>query len=185
MYFTTRLRIFWYTKPSLKPYLGFLFLMGGFLALMGFLYASGRMDDASWTIFRCVGGGIILCVLLPYFGGYLSIWAALRRADKTGRLYELYADFENARPIANGYAQLGQRWFFGRGGRNIAAYEDIRSVNLHEHYAGLQRNQRELRYTDQNGKEHPLCGLPLFGKKGERLAEEIRWALEEQFRKSA
>lgn len=173
MYFTTRLRILWYTKPSLKPYLGFLFLMGGFLALMGLLHASGNMDDASWAIFCWVGGGIILGVLIPYFGGYLRILSALRRANKAGRLYELYEDFEDAQPIANGYAKLGRRWFFGRGGRNVVACEDIRSVHLHEHYAGLQRNQRELHYTDVNGKEHPLCGLPLFGKKSETIAQEI------------
>lgn len=173
MYFTAKLRILWYTKPSLKPYLGFLFLMGGFLAMMGFLHASGHMVDAHWAIFRWVGGGIILGVLLPYFGGYLRILSALRRAHKAGCLYELYEDFEDAQPIADGYARLGKRWFFGKGGRNIVAYEDVRSVHLHEHCAGLQRNQRELHYIDHAGKEHPLCGLPLFGKKGERLAQEI------------
>ena len=184
MYFTTRLRILWYTKPSLKPYLGFLFLMGGFLALMGFLHASGNMDEGSWAIFRWVGGGVILGVLIPYFGGYLRILSALRRANKAGCLFELYEDFEDAQPIAGGYARLGKRWFFGKGGRNVVAYEDIRSVHLHEHYAGLQRNQRELHYTDRTGKEHPLCGLPLFGKKGETLANEIRWAVEDKLRES-
>ena len=185
MYIGTRLRIFWYTRPSIKPYLGFLFMMGGLLAMMGFLYNSGKMDDASWTIFRVVGGGIMLCVLLPYFGGYLSVLRALRRANKAGCLFELYEDFEDAQPIAGGYARLGKRWFFGKGGRNVVAYEDIRSVHLHAHYAGLQRNQRELHYTDHAGKEHPLCGLPLFGKKGETLANEIRWAVEDKLRESA
>lgn len=173
MYIGTRLRILWYTRPSIKPYLGFLFMMGGLLAMMGFLYSSGKMDDASWTIFRVVGGGIMLCVLLPYFGGYLSVLRALRRANKAGRLYELYEDFEDAQVIAKGYARLGKKWFFGKGGRNAVAYEEIRQVKLHEHYAGLQRNQRELHYIDEQGREHPLCGLPLFGKRGELLAREI------------
>ncbi len=177
MYFTTKLRILWYTKPSIKPYLGFLFLMGGFLALMGFLHASGGMDDGSWAIFRWVGGGVILGVLIPYFGGYLRILSALGRANKSGRLFDLYEDFEDAQSIANGYARLGKRWFFGKGGRNIVAYEDVRSVHLHEHHAGLQRNQRELDYIDRAGREHPLCGLPLFGKKGETIAQEIISAL--------
>lgn len=173
MYIGTRLRILWYTRPSIKPYLGFLFMMGGFLAMMGFLYSSGKMDDASWTIFRVVGGGIMLGVLLPYFGGYLSVLRALRRANKAGCLYELYEDFEEARVIAKGYARLGRKWFFGKGGRNAVAYEEIRQVKLHEHYAGLQRNQRELHYIDEKGREHPLCGLPLFGKKGRLIASEI------------
>ena len=173
MYNGTRLRIFWYTRPSIKPYLGFLFMMGGLLAMMGFLYNSGKMDDASWTIFRVVGGGIMLCVLLPYFGGYLSVLRALRRANKAGCLYELYEDFEDAQVIAKGYARLGKKWFFGKGGRNAVAYEEIRQVKLHEHYAGLQRNQRELHYIDEQGREHPMCGLPLFGKRGELLAREI------------
>jgi len=123
MYIGTRLRILWYTRPSIKPYLGFLFMMGGLLAMMGFLYSSGKMDDASWTIFRVVGGGLVLCVLLPYFGGYLSVLRALRRANKAARLYELYEDFEEAQVIAKGYARLGQKWFFGRGGRNVVAYD--------------------------------------------------------------
>lgn len=173
MYIGTRLRILWYTRPSIKPYLGFLFLMGGFLAMMAFLHSTGKMDETSWAIFRGVGGGIILCVLLPYFGGYLSVVKALQRANKAARLYELYEDYEDAQIIANGYARLGQKWFFGKGGRNVVAYEEIRQVKLHEHYAGLQRNQRELHYIDAKGKEHPLCGLPLFGRKGEMIAREI------------
>lgn len=32
MYPGIKLRILWYAKPSIKPYLGFLLLMGGFLA---------------------------------------------------------------------------------------------------------------------------------------------------------
>lgn len=177
MYPGIKLRILWYAKPSIKPYLGFLLLMGGFLALMGFLHASGDMDEASWTIFRVVGGGIILCVLTPCFGGYLRILTALRRAHKADRLFELYEDFEAAQPIADGYARMGEHWFFGKGGQNVVPYEAIRSVRLHEHSAGLQRNQRELRYVDAHGKEHPLCGLPLFGRKGETIAQEIISAL--------
>ena len=180
MYFSVKLRIFWYCRPSIKPYLGFLFLMGGFLALMGMLHTSGQMDDGSWAIFCCAGGAVILGVLIPYFGGYLRIGAALRRAAREDRLDELCEDFEQAEVIARGYARLGERWFFGKGGRNVVAYEDIRSVKLHEHYAGLQRTQRELHYLDAKGKEHPLGGLPLFGKKGEQLAGEIRQALAEK-----
>ena len=177
MYPGIKLHILWYAKPSLKPYLGFLVMMGGFLGLMGYLHRLGQMDEASWTIFRIVGGGIILCVLIPYFGGYLRILTALRRASKADQLDALCEDFEGAQPIADGYARLGERWFFGKGGQNVVPYEDIRQVKLHERYAGLQRNQRELRYVDARGKEHPLCGLPLFGKKGEAIAQEIISAL--------
>ncbi len=173
MYIGTRLRIIWYTRPSIKPYLGFLFIMGGLLAMMASLRASGKMDATSWAIFRYVGGGIILCVLLPYFGGYLRILKALRRADQEDRLEDLCEDFEEAKPIAEGYARLGQNWFFGKGGRNVVVYEEIRHTLLHENYAGMQRNQRELHYVDAKGKKHPLCGLPLFGKKGLSIAGEI------------
>lgn len=77
---------------------------------------------------------------------------------------------------------MGKVWFFGKGGQNVVPYTEIRRVFLHEHYAGLQRNQRELHYVDIHGKEYPLCGLPLFGKKGEELAQEIQRTLEDQLR---
>ena len=181
----TKLRILWYTRPSIKPYLGFLLMMGGFLGLMAFLHSRGRMDETAWSIFRLVGSGVILAVLLPWFGGCLRILRVFRRAGREDRLDALCEDFEQAKVIAKGYARLGKGWFFGKGGQNVVAYKDIRSVHLHEHYAGLQRNQRELHYTDHAGKEHPLCGLPLFGKKGETLGNEIRWAVEEQLRETA
>lgn len=177
MYLFTKLRILWYTKPSIKPYLGFLLLMGGFLALMGYLRSLDQVDDSAWWIFRFVGGGIILAVLLPYLWGYFGILRAFRRASKADQLDVLCEDFEDAQPVAHGYARLGVHYFFGKGGRNVVAYRDIRQVRLHERYAGLQRNQRELHYIDTNGQEHPLCGLPLFGQKGETLAHEIRCAI--------
>lgn len=178
----TNLRILWYTRPSIKPYLGFLLMMGGFLGLMAFLHSRGLMDETAWSIFRLVGSGIILAVLFPWFGGCLRILRVFRRAGQEDRLDALYEDFEQAQVIARGYARMGKVWFFGKGGQNVVPYTAIRRVFLHEHYAGLQRNQRELHYVDVHGKEHPLCGLPLFGKKGEELAQEIQWALEDQLR---
>lgn len=180
MYFGTKLRILWYIKPSIKPYLGFLLIMGGFLGLMAFLHAGGQMEDSHWAIFRWVGGGIILAVLIPYWGGYLRILRAFHRASREGQLDALCEDFENAEVIAHGFARMGTTWFFGKGGRNVAPYADIRQVMHHEHYAGLQRNERELHYVNAQGKEQPLCGLPLFGKKGEAIAREIMSALAEK-----
>ena len=182
MYIGTKLRILWYTRPSLKPYLGFLVMMGGFLGLMGYLHQISQMDEASWAIFRWVGGGIIVGVLLPYFGGYVGTLRSLRRAGKADQLDALCEDFEDAQPIAHGYARLGAHYFFGKGGRCVVPYEDVRRVTLHEHYAGLQRNQRKLRYVDARGKEHPLCGLPLFGRRGEEIAYEVQSALGEKLR---
>lgn len=180
MYIGTKLRILWYTRPSIKPYLGFLLIMVGFLAMMAYLRSLGQVDDTAWMIFCWVGGGIIFAVLLPYFGGYVRIVKAFHRADQDSRLDQLCEDFEDTQPIANGYARLGAHYFFGKGGRNVVPYEDIRQVRLHEHYAGLQRNQRELHYIDTNGKERPLCGLPLFGKRGIDIAQEIQHALAEK-----
>lgn len=177
MYLFTKLRILWYTRPSIKPYLGFLLIMGGFLAMMGYLRSLGLVDDSAWWIVRYVGGGIILAVLIPYWGGYVGILRAFRRAGKENRLNLLCEDFEAAQPVASDYARMGAHFFFGKGGRNVVAYQDIRHVRLHEHYAGLQRNQRELHYIDTIGKEHPLCGLPLFGTKGLRIAQEIQGEL--------
>ena len=174
MYLFTKLRILWYARPSLKPYLGFLLIMGGFLAMMGYLRSLGLVDDSAWWIVRFVGGGIILAVLIPYLWGYAGVLRAFRRADKESHLDLLCEDFEAAQPIASGYARMGAHYFFGKGGQNVVPYEDIRQVRLHEHYAGLQRNQRELHYVDASGKEHPLCGLPLFGKKGLPITQEIQ-----------
>ena len=181
MYTGTRLRILWYARPSIKPYLGFLLIMGGFLAMMGYLRSLGKVDDSSWMIVCWVGGGIILGVLIPYAGGYLRILRAFQHAAQAGQLDLLCEDFEDAHPIANGYARLGAHYFFGKGGRNVVSYADIRRVRLHEHYAGLQRNQRELHYVDASGREHPLCGLPLFGAKGLRIAQEIQDELAAKF----
>lgn len=180
MHTGTKLHILWYTKPSIKSYLGFLLLMGGFLGMMAFLHARGQMDETSWSIFRWVGGGMILAVLLPYWGGYLRILLVFRRADKKNQLDELCEDFDRAEIIAHGYARMGKTWFFGKGGRNIVPYADICQVRLYENYAGFQRNQRELHYVDTRGREHPLCGLPLFGKKGSSIAQEITSALVEK-----
>lgn len=180
MYILTKLRILWYTRPSIKPYLGFLLIMSGFLAMMGYLRSLGLVDDSAWWIVRFVGGGIILAVLLPYLWGYAGILRAFRRADKESRLELLCEDFEDAQPIARGYARMGTHFFFGKGGRNVVPYEDIRQVRLHEHYAGLQRNQRELHYIDTNGNERPLCGLPLFGGRGIDIAHTIQRALAEK-----
>ncbi len=177
MYLGEKLRIIWYTKPSLKPYLGFLLIMGGFLAMMAYLRSLGQVDDTAWMIFRWVGGGIIFAVLLPYFWGYVRILMAFRKAEKNGRLDVLCDDFDFAQPIAKGYARLGRYYFFGKGGRNVVAYEEICHVLLHENYAGLQRNQRELHYRDDRGWEQPLCGLPLFGRKGKEIAAEIQCEL--------
>ena len=182
MYIGAKLRILWYTRPSLRPYLGFLLMMGGFLALMCYLRQLGQMDDTSWAIFRWGGGGIIVGVLLPYFSGYAGTLRSLRRASKTDRLDALCEDFEDAQHVAQGYARLGAHYFFGKGGCCVVPYEDIRRVALHEHYAGVQRNQRELRYVDVHGKEHPLCGLPLFGQRGLDIAHEVQSALADKQR---
>lgn len=176
----SKLRILWYVKPTIRPYLGFLVLIGGFIAMMGMLHQRGLADENALSIVHWVGGGLILLTLIPYFADYLRIFRVFLRADIDSCPDALCEDFAAARVVGQGFARLGKTWFFGKGGRNIVAYEDMKRVFLHEHYAGLQRNQRELRYVDAQGKEHPLCGLPLFGKRGESIAQEIMSALPEK-----